>query len=75
VKSTLTCGGSDSRAMESGCMRFNFQCLLDPRRGAILLKLRSQHHGPEYIQQSSGHRCQILPINLWKIPGLKPEEF
>jgi hypothetical protein len=20
------------------------------------------HHGAEYIQQSSGHRCQILPI-------------
>jgi hypothetical protein len=64
VKSTLTCGGLlDSRVGERGCMRFNVQSLLDLRCGAILLKLRSQqHHGAEYIQQSSRHRCQILPI-------------
>jgi hypothetical protein len=56
VKSTLTCGGG------SRCMHFNVQSLLDLRCGAILLKLRSQRHGAEYIHQSSGHRCQILPI-------------
>jgi hypothetical protein len=43
-------------------MRFNVQVLLDLRCGAILLKLRSQHHGAEYIQRTSGRRCQIFPI-------------